>query len=114
MTFASGEEKAACLGARDNYWACLDREAKQGPGPGCSQLRAFFTAACPAHWVRHFDKKKSYLQFKENLYSYQQQGGAGGVAGGGPAALLQYEKTGSEPRPTRTFKGSYRLLAPLS
>lgn len=74
MTFSSWEEKAGCLAARDAYWACLDL-VKKDKGDAdirdCPELRERYTTACPGHWVRHFDKKKSYLMFKETLSNYQ-------------------------------------------
>ena len=76
--------------------------------------------------VRHFDKKKSYLMFKENLFSYQKTTCSSSLQSATrPGQLSKYEgegvgrEDGSERREeggreggrqTRTFKGSYRLV----
>ena len=76
--------------------------------------------------VRHFDKKKSYLMFKENLFNYQKSSSTPLVPGVvGPGYLTQYEETCGEGRgeagvaretirQARVFKGSYRLVPYLT
>ena len=55
MTFSSGEEKSACLSARDSYWSCLDKlrrvEGRETDITDCPEVRKFFVQACPGHWV---------------------------------------------------------------
>ena len=55
MTFSSGEEKSACLSARDSYWSCLDMvrrvAGRETDIADCPEVRNFFLAACPGHWV---------------------------------------------------------------
>ena len=73
--------------------------------------------------MRHFDKKKSYLMFKENLFSYQKTTCMSPKQSPvGPGYLALYEDCqgdlvdgscggkGDGVRQTRTFKGSYRLV----
>lgn len=69
MSFPNREDRNKCWGARDEYWKCLDKvgvtEAKKG-GP-CAELRELYENACSSQWVKHFDRKRSYLKFKERI-----------------------------------------------
>lgn len=67
MSFPTKEERTKCWSARDKYWECLD---KNGPNPKesvCAEFRKMFETSCSAQWVKHFDRKKSYLVFKEKI-----------------------------------------------
>ena len=45
----------ACAQARDAYYACADSTSAFP----CWRARRAFAAACPAAWVKHFDKKRA-------------------------------------------------------
>jgi cytochrome c oxidase assembly factor 6 len=62
--FPTKAERAKCWAARDEYWACLDKEGVDGP---CEQLRSLFQESCPTQWVKHFDRRYKYLKFKEKM-----------------------------------------------
>ncbi|KAK4886751.1 hypothetical protein RN001_003022 [Aquatica leii] len=69
MSFPTKEDRETCWGARDNYWTCLDKNnqtesVKDGP---CAELRKLYEISCSSQWVKHFDRKRSYLQFKQKL-----------------------------------------------
>ena len=69
MSFPDREVRAKCWGARDVYWACLDRNniedaVKDGP---CAEFRKTYEQSCSPLWVKHFDRKRSYLLFKEKI-----------------------------------------------
>jgi hypothetical protein len=40
--------------ARDAYFACADASGERA----CWRVRRAYAAACPAAWVKHFDKKR--------------------------------------------------------
>lgn len=69
MSFPNKEERTKCWNARDEYWKCLDKAGvveavKDGP---CAEFRHLYENACAAQWVKHFDRKRSYLKFKERI-----------------------------------------------
>ncbi|XP_014246993.1 cytochrome c oxidase assembly factor 6 homolog [Cimex lectularius] len=65
MSFPKKEEREACWDSRDKYWQCLDTATE--PEKQCAQLRKFYETSCPVQWVKHFDRKRSYLKFKEKI-----------------------------------------------
>ncbi|XP_050071677.1 cytochrome c oxidase assembly factor 6 homolog [Anopheles maculipalpis] len=74
MSFPDKDVRAKCWTARDEYWACLDKHApdyqctSQQPEPKeCLQLRKLYQQSCPAQWVKHFDRKRTYDQFKQKM-----------------------------------------------
>lgn len=69
MSFPNREERTKCYDARDEYWKCLDKAGvrdavKDGP---CLELRQMYEKVCTGQWVKHFDRKRSYLKFKERI-----------------------------------------------
>lgn len=69
MSFPTKEERSKCWNARDKYWECLDEHkisdaAKDGL---CAEFRKMYEASCSSQWVKHFDRKRSYLQFKNKI-----------------------------------------------
>ena len=68
MSFPNKEERTKCWNCRDDYWKCLD-EGK--PDTECKKFREQYEKFCPALWVKHFDRKREYLKFKEQI----EQGG---------------------------------------
>lgn len=69
MSFPNKEEREQCWKARDNYWECLDKTGEKGSiktGP-CAEFRKLYEKLCSSQWVKHFDRKRSYLQFKERI-----------------------------------------------
>lgn len=78
MSFPSKEKRQSCWDARDGYWLCLDKNAPEfsttsgeEQPPACAQLRKLFVDSCPAQWTKHFDRKRTYEQFKEKMYQGQ-------------------------------------------
>lgn len=69
MSFPTKEERNMCWGARDRYWECLDKNnIKDNDTTGvCKDLRKAFESSCSAQWIKHFDRKRNYLQFKEKI-----------------------------------------------
>ncbi|CAG9761976.1 unnamed protein product [Ceutorhynchus assimilis] len=63
MSFPTKEERAVCWSARDKYWECLDKGAESQ----CKEFRKLYEQSCTAQWVKHFDRKRSYLAFKEKI-----------------------------------------------
>lgn len=69
MSFPTKEERTKCWDARDKYWECLDKHnisdaVKEGP---CVEFRKIYEECCLPQWVKHFDRKRSYLQFKNKI-----------------------------------------------
>nr|XP_033812972.1 cytochrome c oxidase assembly factor 6 homolog isoform X2 [Geotrypetes seraphini]XP_033812973.1 cytochrome c oxidase assembly factor 6 homolog isoform X2 [Geotrypetes seraphini] len=65
MSAPTAVERKACWGARDQFWKCLDEN--QDDFSKCQKLRSSFEACCPQLWVKHFDKRRDYLKYKEKL-----------------------------------------------
>ena len=57
------------LQARDAFFACADASGERA----CWRTRRAFTAACPAAWVRHFDKKREERGRVADALKLQQQ-----------------------------------------
>ena len=74
MSFPNKVKRQQCWDARDKYWQCLDKNApeysttsgEETPS-ACSQLRKLFEDSCPGQWTKHFDRKRTYEQFKEKM-----------------------------------------------
>lgn len=74
MSFPDKKQRQKCWDGRDQYWQCLDKYAPEyspssgEPGPSeCAKLRKLYEAVCPGQWVKHFDRKRTYEQFKEKM-----------------------------------------------
>lgn len=74
MSFPDKAKRTKCWDSRDNYWQCLEKNAPEHSTTGgqeepsaCISLRKIFESNCPAQWVKHFDRKRSYEQFKEKM-----------------------------------------------
>ncbi|CAH1371312.1 hypothetical protein MTP99_012801 [Tenebrio molitor] len=69
MSFPTKEERNLCWGARDRYWECLNKHGiKEKDTEGlCADIRKLYEKSCSTQWVKHFDRKRSYLQFKEKI-----------------------------------------------
>ena len=63
--FLKKAERTVCYGARDQLWACLDKEG--GDQQVCAQFKQMFTKSCPPSWVTHFTRKYDYEKFKDRL-----------------------------------------------
>ena len=74
-SFPDKEVRAACWKNRDVYWDCLDTNAPsynknfpdQKEPSACAQLRKLYETSCPSQWVKHFDRKRTYEQFKKRM-----------------------------------------------
>ncbi|KAJ7428419.1 Cytochrome c oxidase assembly factor 6 like protein [Willisornis vidua] len=49
MAAPTRQERAACWGARDEFWQCLDSHADDAAK--CEKLRRAFESRCPQQWV---------------------------------------------------------------
>lgn len=69
MSFPSREERKKCWDARDRYWECLDSLVKSNSKDTtkCKELRKLYENGCTSQWVKHFDRKREYLKFKEKI-----------------------------------------------
>lgn len=69
MSFPTREERSLCWGSRDKYWECLDKngEKEAVTGGPCAEFRKIYEKSCSAQWVKHFDRKRTYLQFKHKI-----------------------------------------------
>jgi len=65
MSFISKVERQKCWDSRDRYWDCLDTNGQERER--CLKLRQAYENSCPAQWVKHFDRKREYLQFKARI-----------------------------------------------
>lgn len=74
MSFPDKVARKQCWDARDKYWQCLDKyspefsatSGQEGPSE-CAKLRKLYETGCPGQWVKHFDRKRTYEQFKEKM-----------------------------------------------
>lgn len=65
MSFPNKEQRHKCWDSRDRYWECLDRN---GDDTGrCSKEKTLYESACPSQWVKHFNRKREYLKFKDKI-----------------------------------------------
>ena len=64
MAPPSREEREACWTARDSYFQCIEGDPT---GEKCGELMKSFEAACPARWVKYFDKKRIKDKRKEKI-----------------------------------------------
>ncbi|KAL9880989.1 cytochrome c oxidase assembly factor 6 homolog [Glossina fuscipes] len=74
MSFPTKEQRIKCWSSRDEYWKCLSENAPQHSSTSgenvpnaCERLRKLFETHCPGQWVKHFDRKRTYEQFKERM-----------------------------------------------
>lgn len=74
MSFPDKQKRKQCWDARDEYWKCLDKNAPEHSTTGgepeptvCEKFRKLFAQECPGQWVTHFDRKRSYEQFKKKM-----------------------------------------------
>jgi len=66
MSFPIKSEREKCWASRDELWKCMDAN-KKDPSSACAQFRAAYESACPTQWVKHFDRKREYLKFKDRI-----------------------------------------------
>lgn len=64
MSFPNKEDRLNCWSRRDEYWQCLDEGKSQAE---CIEFRKQYEKFCPSQWVKHFDRKRDYLKFKEQI-----------------------------------------------
>ncbi|KAL3267295.1 hypothetical protein HHI36_011426 [Cryptolaemus montrouzieri] len=67
MSFPNKEDRQRCWDARDKYWECLDKAGDETTP--CALLRKVYENSCSSQWVKHFDRKRNYLQFKSKIES---------------------------------------------
>ncbi|OQV13802.1 hypothetical protein BV898_12021 [Hypsibius exemplaris] len=58
-------ERKACWDSRDAYWKCIEKNGTDAPV--CDQLRTEYLNLCPGQWVKHFDRKFIYEQYKKKV-----------------------------------------------
>lgn len=70
MSYPDREQRKKCWSSKDRYWECLDKlnvkDSSETPKE-CSDLRKLFETSCPNQWVTHFDRKRNYNLFKEEM-----------------------------------------------
>lgn len=59
------DTRKRCWDSRDRFWECLDKY--QDDVSKCTEYQKQYEAACPTQWVKHFNRKREYLQFKEKM-----------------------------------------------
>jgi len=65
MSFLDKGERERCWSARDGLWKCLDESGEKQEI--CVQFRKLYESNCPSQWVKHFDRKREYLKFKDRI-----------------------------------------------
>jgi len=65
MSFPTKSERSKCWTSRDELWKCLDENPDSHEV--CSKFRALYESSCPSQWVKHFDRKREYLKFKDRI-----------------------------------------------
>ncbi|KAK2832564.1 hypothetical protein Q7C36_016026 [Tachysurus vachellii] len=65
MSAPNAKQRQACWGARDELWKCLDLNLDNTAV--CEEYHRVYKASCPAQWVKHFDKRRDFLKYKEKL-----------------------------------------------
>jgi len=69
--FMNKSARHQCWGARDKYWACLDKvdgPTKVGVVPEqCAAIRQLYETECPPTWVKFNDRKYYYEKYKIKL-----------------------------------------------
>ncbi|XP_044749025.1 cytochrome c oxidase assembly factor 6 homolog [Coccinella septempunctata] len=66
MSFPNKEDRQRCWGARDKYWECLDKVGEGDQSP-CAEFRKLYESSCSSQWIKHFDRKRNYLVFKNKI-----------------------------------------------
>ncbi|KAJ1668798.1 hypothetical protein IW140_000134 [Coemansia sp. RSA 1813] len=64
-------QRKACHAKRDEYFACLDKNAIDDPekaGAVCSGLRKAMYAECPESWADYFGKLRVMQKQKEQFF----------------------------------------------
>ncbi|KAJ2780048.1 hypothetical protein H4R18_003663 [Coemansia javaensis] len=65
------EERKACHGRRDAYFACLDARGIDDPGAAgaaCAELRRAMHDTCPKAWASYFEQLRAMQRKKARLY----------------------------------------------
>ncbi|XP_065303227.2 cytochrome c oxidase assembly factor 6 homolog [Dermacentor albipictus] len=65
MSFPNKEQRQKCWDSRDRYWECLDKNADNANR--CTEMKSQYETHCPSQWVKHFNRKREYLQFKDKI-----------------------------------------------
>lgn len=65
MSFPNKEQRQKCWDSRDRYWECLDKNAENANR--CAEVKSQYETHCPSQWVKHFNRKREYLQFKDKI-----------------------------------------------
>uniref|UniRef100_L7M5M3 Putative cytochrome c oxidase subunit vib/cox12 n=1 Tax=Rhipicephalus pulchellus TaxID=72859 RepID=L7M5M3_RHIPC len=65
MSFPNKEQRQKCWDSRDRYWECLDSNAEDAKR--CAEMKSLYETHCPSQWVKHFDRKREYLKFKDKI-----------------------------------------------
>ncbi|CAG7728987.1 unnamed protein product, partial [Allacma fusca] len=65
MSFPNKSDRVKCWESRDDFWKCLD-DNPENPDL-CAKFRQTYMSMCPSQWVKHFDRKREYLKFKDRI-----------------------------------------------
>ncbi|KAK7084801.1 Cytochrome c oxidase assembly factor 6 [Halocaridina rubra] len=63
-SFPNKEARYQCWNSRDKYWECLSGGGTEGT---CKEFRKQYEEDCPSAWIKHFDRKRNYDVFKEQM-----------------------------------------------
>ncbi|XP_072031153.1 cytochrome c oxidase assembly factor 6 homolog [Amphiura filiformis] len=63
--FPDAASRRKCWGARDEYFDCLTKNTDDESQ--CANLKKAFESSCPNTWVKHFVRRRDYLQYKDKL-----------------------------------------------
>ncbi|XP_037081987.1 cytochrome c oxidase assembly factor 6 homolog [Pollicipes pollicipes] len=103
MSFPDKAARQVCWDARDQFWACLDTHGEDATP--CKHLRQLYEKGCPSSWVKHFDRKRSYLKFKDKIQN------EGLEVAAEPAPVAPAPLLSAPPAPSRRHR-VYRELVP--
>ncbi|ESP02868.1 hypothetical protein LOTGIDRAFT_185601 [Lottia gigantea] len=65
MAYPNKEEREICYKARDDFWKCV--EDNDGDKSKCKKLRSIYESKCSKSWVKHFDKRVEFLNYKKQM-----------------------------------------------
>ena len=63
--FPTKSDREKCWSSRDALWNCLDRNSDDRNK--CLKEQKEFQSMCSKAWVKYFDRRREYLQFKQKL-----------------------------------------------
>ena len=65
MPAPDANSRKLCYKARDKYYECRDKNPDKTEV--CEEFRKMFEKSCLPSWVKHFDRKRVYEEYKKKL-----------------------------------------------